>query len=75
MLYRLLSYLPLGLLYALGTPCYLLLYHVAGYRKAVVLQNLRQAFPEKARKRSQFWQRNSIDSWWTWPWKPSGRAA
>lgn len=50
MLYRLLSYLPLGLLYALGTPCYLLLYHVAGYRKAVVLQNLRQAFPEKSEK-------------------------
>ncbi len=50
MFYRLLSLLPLSLLYALGWPCYLLLYHVAGYRKAVVFQNLRQAFPEKSEK-------------------------
>jgi KDO2-lipid IV(A) lauroyltransferase len=48
MLYRLLSLLPLPLLYALAWPCYLLLYYVAGYRKAVVYQNLRQAFPGKS---------------------------
>jgi KDO2-lipid IV(A) lauroyltransferase len=46
--YRLLSFLPLPLLYALGWPCYLFLYHIAGYRKATVLQNLGQAFPEKS---------------------------
>ena len=50
MFYRLLSCLPLPLLYALGWPCYLLLYHVAGYRKATVRQNLRQAFPEQSEK-------------------------
>ena len=50
MFYRLLSCLPLPLLYPLGWPCYLLLYHVAGYRKATVRQNLRQAFPEQSEK-------------------------
>ena len=47
MFYRLLSRLPLPLLYALAWPGYLLLYYLAGYRKAVVRQNLSQAFPEK----------------------------
>lgn len=50
MIYRLLGRLPLPLLYALAWPCYLLLYHVAGYRKAVVYQNLRQAFPDKSER-------------------------
>ena len=50
MFYRLLSLLPLPLLYILAWPCYLLLYHVSGYRKATVSQNLRQAFPEKSEK-------------------------
>ena len=48
MFYRLLSRLPLPLLYALAWPGYLLLYYVAGYRKAVVRQNLAQAFPDKS---------------------------
>jgi KDO2-lipid IV(A) lauroyltransferase len=47
MFYRLLSWLPLPLLYALARPGYLLLYYVAGYRKQVVYQNLRQAFPDR----------------------------
>lgn len=47
MFYRWLSWLPLPVLYALAWPGYLLLYYVAGYRKAVVRQNLAQAFPEK----------------------------
>lgn len=47
MFYRLLSRLPLPLLYALAWPGYLLLYYLAGYRKTVVRQNLSQAFPEK----------------------------
>lgn len=47
MFYRLLSRLPLPLLYALAWPGYLLLYYLAGYRKAVVRHNLSQAFPEK----------------------------
>lgn len=48
MFYRLLSRLPLPLLYALAWPGYLLLYYMAGYRKAVVRQNLAQAFPDKS---------------------------
>ena len=50
MFYRFLSWLPLPLLYALAWPGYLLLYYVAGYRKAVVQQNLRHAFPDKSAK-------------------------
>jgi KDO2-lipid IV(A) lauroyltransferase len=48
MFYRFLSRLPLPLLYLLAGPGYLLLYHVTGYRKEVVLQNLSRAFPEKS---------------------------
>ena len=48
MFYRILSRLPLALLYCLAWPAYLLLYHVAGYRKAVVRQNLTRAFPDKS---------------------------
>lgn len=47
MFYRLLSWLPLPLLYLLAWLGYLLLYYVAGYRKAVVQQNLTQAFPDR----------------------------
>ena len=48
MLYRLLSWLPFPLLYALAWVAYLLLYYVAGYRKTVVYENLRRAFPDKS---------------------------
>ena len=48
--YRILSCLPLGLLYLLAWPGYLLLYYLAGYRKAVVRQNLQQAFPDESEK-------------------------
>lgn len=47
MIYRLLSRLPLPVLYLLAWPGYLLLYHVAGYRKSVVRHNLGRAFPHK----------------------------
>lgn len=50
MFYRLLSYLPLPVLYGLAWPGYLLLYYVAGYRKAVIQNNLRQAFPDQNEK-------------------------
>lgn len=46
--YHLLSRLPLALLYTLSLPGYLYLYWIAGYRKAVVEQNLRGAFPDKS---------------------------
>ena len=50
MIYRFLSWLPLPVLYLLAWPGYLLLYHVRGYRKDVVQQNLRQAFPDKSER-------------------------
>lgn len=42
-----LAYLPIRVLYALSTFIYFLLYRVFGYRKKVVLNNLRNSFPEK----------------------------
>jgi KDO2-lipid IV(A) lauroyltransferase len=42
-----LSLLPLWLLYVLSDGVYGLLYYVTGYRKEVVFNNLRHAFPEK----------------------------
>lgn len=42
------SLLPLWVLYRISDILYLLIYHVAGYRKKVVLDNLRQAFPDKS---------------------------
>nr|WP_255710096.1 lysophospholipid acyltransferase family protein [Pontibacter harenae] len=42
-----LSLLPLSVLYLLSSFLYLLVYYVIGYRKKVVLQNLRNSFPDK----------------------------
>ena len=41
------SLLPFPLLYALSDLLYILLYHVVGYRKKVVMENLKNSFPEK----------------------------
>lgn len=41
------SLLPLKVLYLFSDFAYLVIYYVAGYRKVVVMQNLRIAFPEK----------------------------
>ena len=49
----LLSVLPFPLLYGLSNIVYYLLYYVLGYRKKVVLQNLRNSFPEKSEKEIQ----------------------
>ena len=49
-LYRLLSWLPFPALYATARVAYLLLYYVAGYRKAVVRENLAMAFPDKSER-------------------------
>lgn len=46
----LISALPSRLMYALSDFVYVILYHVIGYRKKVVLTNLRNAFPEKSEK-------------------------
>src|ERR1700744_3531830 len=42
-----LALLPLRILYVLSDVLYGLLYYVTGYRKNLVLDNLRHAFPEK----------------------------
>lgn len=44
--YRAISWLPFPVLYFIAWIGYLLLYYVAGYRRAVVTQNLSRAFPE-----------------------------
>jgi Kdo2-lipid IVA lauroyltransferase/acyltransferase len=43
----LLAMLPFRVLYVFSSGCAFLLYHVAGYRKKVVMSNLQKAFPEK----------------------------
>lgn len=42
------SYLPFGLLYFLSNIVYFLTYHIVGYRKQVVRENLYRAFPDKS---------------------------
>ncbi len=42
------SLLPLRVLYLFSDLCYLILYHLVGYRRKVVAANLLQAFPEKS---------------------------
>ncbi|MEH6637214.1 MAG: lysophospholipid acyltransferase family protein [Halioglobus sp.] len=49
-IYRLLSWLPLHVLYGLAWLGYLIVYYVAGYRKAVVMENLQRAFPDRSAK-------------------------
>lgn len=44
----LLALLPFSLLYLISGGLYFLMWHVAGYRKKVVLANLEKAFPEKS---------------------------
>ena len=45
-----LSRAPVGLLYLLSDVLYFLIYHVFGYRKQVVLENLQLAFPNKTQE-------------------------
>ena len=45
---RLLSKMPLTFLYLIADFFYLLVYHVFGYRKKVVRENLKNSFPEKS---------------------------
>lgn len=49
-LLKLLSYLPMSWLYAIGDSLYFVAYHILGYRKAVVMNNMRNAFPDKPEK-------------------------
>ena len=57
-LLRLISRLPLGVLYVLADLCFPLLYYVARYRRKVVTENLNNAFPELSpRERRQIRRR------------------
>jgi KDO2-lipid IV(A) lauroyltransferase len=47
-LFKLVSYLPLPLLYFFTDLLYLFGYHILKYRQKVILSNLEQAFPEKS---------------------------
>lgn len=49
-LLKYLSYLPFGVLYALSTFLYFVVYKIFGYRKKVVSQNLSNSFPEKSER-------------------------
>lgn len=46
-LFKAFSYLPWFVFYGLSNVAYIILYYVAGYRRKVVMDNLKQAFPEK----------------------------
>ena len=48
-----LSILPFRILYIISDGLYIILYYLLGYRKAVVLQNLRNSFPEKSEEEIQ----------------------
>ncbi len=42
------SVLPFGVLHGISSTIYFIIFHVAGYRKKVVAQNLRNSFPAKS---------------------------
>lgn len=63
----LVSLLPFFILYGIADFLFVLIYFVAGYRKEVVLENLRNSFPEKTEKERRLiarrFYRNFIDNW------------
>ncbi len=44
------SFLPFPILYALSDGLYVLFFYVIGYRKKIVLNNIKKSFPEKSEK-------------------------
>ncbi len=62
-----LSLLPLRVLYMLSNVLYVFVYHIAGYRKSVVWDNLQHAFPGKTaaelRQIQKNFYRNFCDQW------------
>ncbi|WP_276132836.1 lysophospholipid acyltransferase family protein [Polluticoccus soli] len=61
------SLLPLQVLYLLSDLFYIIVYHLVGYRKAIVMDNLQHAFPQKTEQellaiRKEFY-RNFCDQW------------
>ncbi|MCH7402752.1 lysophospholipid acyltransferase family protein [Belliella kenyensis] len=47
---KLISYLPLNILYFFSDLLYLIGYYLVGYRKEIIRENLKHAFPEKSKK-------------------------
>lgn len=66
-LFYLISLLPFFILYGIADFFFVIAYFVIGYRKDVVMSNLRHAFPEKSEKELQTiarkFYRNFIDNW------------
>ena len=65
--FYLVSLLPLRLLYAVSAFAFFILYHLLGYRKKVVMTNLKNAFPEKTSEELEAickkFYRNFCDIW------------
>jgi KDO2-lipid IV(A) lauroyltransferase len=61
------SLLPFFILYGIADLTFVILYLIIGYRKEVVMKNLRNAFPEKEEKELKLiarkFYRNFIDNW------------
>lgn len=61
------SLLPLFILYGIGDFVFFILYYLVGYRKDVVMENLKNSFPEKSlnerKKIARRFYRNFIDNW------------
>lgn len=66
-LFYLLSLLPFFILYGIADVFFVVIYFIAGYRKKVVMENLRYAFPEKSEKElkqiARKFYRNFMDQW------------
>ena len=63
----LISLLPFFILYRIADFIYVILYHIAGYRKEVVMENLRYAFPGKTEAERKAIAKkfyiNFVDNW------------
>src|SRR5688500_15144156 len=62
-----LSLLPMRVLYFLSDVFYVVVYHIAGYRRALVMDNLHHAFPAKTERElvaiSKKFYHNFCDQW------------
>lgn len=63
----LVSLLPFFVLYGIADFVFLIMYFIIGYRKGIVMQNLRNSFPEKSEKElrsiARRFYRNFMDNW------------
>jgi KDO2-lipid IV(A) lauroyltransferase len=63
----LISLLPFFILYGIADFFFVIIYFIVGYRKEVVMENLRNAFPEKTEKELKLiarrFYRNFMDNW------------